>query len=96
MDRIIDIMEDISTNIDEAHEKIEKAFRMKDVCPHYADWLSGMATAHLSLNHKGIETMEQLLEKPEYGGQVPVFQMWKAHAMKRSAKVKAMIDAFQR
>lgn len=96
MDKLMEIMDDISTNVDEAHEKIEKAFKMKEACPHYAEWLSSMAMAHLSFNPKGTDVLERLLELPEYTAHAQVFQMWKAHVMKKSAKVKAMIDAFQK
>lgn len=101
MDRIVDIMDDISTNIEEAHEKIEKAFRLKERCPHYAEWIAGMAATHLSFNTKGIETMERMLEARHRDGMHDeqfdaFFQMWKGHVMKKSAKIKNMIEAFQK
>lgn len=97
MDKIIEIMDDISTNIDEAFEKVEKAYRLKDHCPHYAEWLVSMATAHLSFNSKGLEAMERMLEAhKEHAGEhfMKFCTMWKTHAMQKSSKVKAMIETF--
>ena len=104
MEKIIEIMDDISTNIEEAHEKIEKAFRMKEKCPYYAEWEAGMAATHLSFNTKGIETMDRMLDNwhrdsahegmHEGAGFKEFCAMWKGHIMKRTAKVRSMIEAF--
>lgn len=101
MEKIIEVMDGILTNVEEAHEKIEQAFRLKERCPHYAEWVDGMAGTHISFDTKGIETMERMLDtRHKEGRHDPnfdaFFQMWKGHAMKKTAKIKNMIDAFQR
>lgn len=96
MDKIVEIMDDISMNIEEAQDKIEKAYRLKDHCPQYAEWQAGMAATHLSFNSKGIETMERMLERAEKHEHDEFFRMWKTYAMKKTARVKAMIEAYQK
>lgn len=97
MEKVIEIMDDISTNIDEAFEKVETAFRMREHCPHYAEWLVSMATQHLAFNSRGFEVMDRMLEKHKEHTDVAFMNfatMWKGHAMRKASKVKAMIEAF--
>lgn len=96
----------IECNVDEAEDKIRRAYELKETYPAAAAWYKEMAAAHLAFNAKGHEVAAKAIADyksgdeykahPEYAdGMMAVWTDRHAEIMAESARVKAMVDTFK-
>jgi len=97
---------DIETNLCEAEDKIDTAYRLRSEHPAIAMWYKDMAAAHCTFNQKGHDLVMQEINAyknsdeyknhPEYAdGMMAVWNDKHAEIMSKSARIKSMIDSYK-
>lgn len=97
---------DIAGNIDEARDKIRTAYELKAEAPEAAAWYREMASAHLSFNQNGHNTVKKLIDaykaSDDYKRNAPfadgMIAAWEAvhnDLIAKTAEVKAMVDGWK-
>lgn len=93
----------VHENVQEAKEKILKAYKMKDECKQLADWERDMAVAHINFNTGGSRlAMDHIRQARERHageersmGMLDVWEHWLHEIMAEMAEVHAMIDSYK-
>lgn len=93
----------VHENVQEAKEKILKAYKMKNECKSLADWERDMAVAHINFNNSGARMAAEHIEKAREShagddramGMLDVWEQWLHHVAGEMAEVKAMIDSYK-
>ena len=94
---------EIRSNIHEAREKINAAYRMRDKDKAVADWYRDMATAHIGFNTTGHNIVVKLIDQakaehandPMIPGMTAVYNEIHADLKREAAEVQAMISAYK-
>ena len=103
MKMIKQLSHEIKHNIHEAREKIETAYKLRDIDKAAADWYRQMAAAHIDFNNAGHSAVAKLITEarakmehnPMLPGMLAVYDDMHAEVMKDSAEVSAMIQNFK-
>lgn len=103
---IKELSDNIRTNIDEAREKITRAYELKDSCPLASAWYKEMALAHIMFNTNGHSAVAKCIsdykmsdeykDNPDFAdGMMSAWELIHSDLTCKSAEVKAMIDSLK-
>ena len=90
-------------NMEEAREKIMKAYKMRTDNKELADWQRDMAVAHINFNNAGVRLAQEQIERARHDhdgnerhmGMLDVWEGWLHEIVGETAEVKAIIDSYK-
>lgn len=100
------VYNEMAGNIEEAREKMRKAYELKDTHHTAAVWFAQMAEAHIKFNNEGHNVAEKLIAEykatdeykrnPEYAnGMIEAWRAIHESMVKKTAEVNALIASFK-
>ena len=97
------LSDEIRHNIHEAREKINNAYKLRDMDKGTADWYRDMAIAHIKFNDAGHSNVVRMIDdakkkhadNPMMPGMLAVYEEMHADIIAEAAEVKAMIDSYK-
>lgn len=93
----------VHENVREAHEKILKAYRLREECKPLADWERDMAMAHIDFNNGGtrlaMDHIQRAREEHAHNeralGKIDAWEHWLHDIVGQMAEVRAIIDSYK-